>query len=228
MEKYAGRPAGAPFSAGVAAEPRYRIVRAIVPRKTPLADGFRLIEETLFAAGRPLAALCATELRIPAPMTRQGFTEFNRGYIEQLERWALPLHGHSPVARTNVAPELDPPSQPCLHAFCYTVEGDHHRPTFVISGSPEAPATEGGLAGYWTDMLKTMDERIAALELKWADATETQFYGPRAAHELFGKQELVRFEDMTRPGLRWVFSLPPIDDLNLEVDVRALASESWL
>jgi hypothetical protein len=38
----------------------------------------------------------------------------------------------------------------------------------------------------------------------------------------------VRFEDMTRPGLRWVFSLPPIDDLNLEVDVRAIASESWL
>ncbi len=219
---------GAPFSAGVAAEPGHKFVRVLAPRETPLADGFRLVEQTLDAAGRPLAALCATELRVPAPMTRQGFTDFNRGYIDQLERWGLPLDGHSPVARTNVAPELDPPSQACMHAFCYTVQGDHHRPTFVISGSPEAPGTEGGLAGFWADMLKTMDERIAALGLTWADATETQFYGPRAAFELFGKQELARFEDITRPGLRWVFSLPPIDDLNLEVDVRGIASESWL
>jgi hypothetical protein len=217
-----------PFSAGVAAEPGFEIVRLIAPRYTPLVEGFRLVERTLSAAGRPPAALCAMELRVPKPMSRAGFDDFNRGYVAQHERWGLRVDGHMAPARTNVAPEIDPPVEPSLHAFCYTIEGRAPRSTFVISGVPEPPGTKGGLAGYWKAILGTIDANMTALAIDWGEVTETQIYCTRADHELFGEGGLPRFGELVRPGLRWFLSRPPIDDLNLEIDVRGLASESWL
>ena len=219
--------ADGPFSDGVAAEPGHRIVRVHAPHATPLTDGFRLVEATLAALGRPMAALCAMELRIPRPLTRNEFEDFNRPYVAQHDRWGLRVEGHVPTARTNVAPEIDPPIQPVLHAFCHTIEGQGPRATFVISGAPEAPGTEGGLAGYWSSMAGTMHERMSALGVTWDDATESQFYGSRMDHELFAAQGLPRFAEMARPGLRWFFSRPPVDTLKLEVDVRGLAEERW-
>jgi len=66
---------------------------------------------------------------------------------------------------------------------------------------------------------------MSALGVTWDDATESQFYGSRADHHLFAAQDLPRFAEMARPGLRWFFSRPPVDTLNLEVDVRGLAEE---
>ncbi len=80
-------PTDGPFSAGVAADPGFQIVRVYPSRYTPLEEGFQVVEETLAAAGRPLNALCAMELRIPKPLTREGFDRFNRGYVEQHEKW---------------------------------------------------------------------------------------------------------------------------------------------
>jgi len=216
-----------PFSAGVAAEPGYAIVRLIAPRYTPLAEGFRLVERTLEVAGRTPAALCAMELRVPKPMSRAGFEEFNRGYVAQHERWGLRVDGHMASARTNVAPEVDPPGEPSLHAFCYTIDGKAPRNTFVISGVAEPPGTKGGPTAFWKVIVETIDANMAALEVAWADVTEAQIYGTRADHELFGEGGLLRFGELVRPGLRWFFSRPPIDDLNLEIDVRGLASEAW-
>ena len=221
-------PIDAPFSAGVAAERGYQIVRAHAPRHTPLAEGFRMVEKTLEAEGRPMAALCAMELRVAKPLSLEAFEEFNVGYLAQLDRWGLAVDGRQPAARTNVAPEIEPPTQAGLHAFCYTVEGERERDTFVISGTPEPPGTEGGLPAFWAAIANAMEERMTALGVKWADATETQFYGARADHELFAAQGLLRFEELVRPGLRWFFARPPVDFLNLEIDVRGLARESWL
>lgn len=221
-------PTDGPFSAGVAADPGFKIVRVSLPHHTPLTQGFRIVEEVLEAEGRPQAALCAMELRIPKPLGRQGFDEFNVGYVAQLRRWGLTVDGRQPAARTNVAPEIEPPEQPTLHGFCYTVEGVSGRATFVISGAPEPPGTQGGLPAFWGAIAKTLEERMTALGVEWSDATETQFYGTRADHELFTAQGLACFEELVRPGLRWFFARPPIDFLNLEIDVRGLARESWL
>lgn len=221
-------PTDGPFSNGVVAEAGHQIVRARLPFHTPLEQGFRLVEETIQGAGRPMAALCAMELRIPQPLSRSGFDEFNRGYIGQHVRWGLRVDGHVPSARTNVAPELEPPTEPCLHAFCHTVPGDAPRPTFVVSGVPEPPGTEGGVSAFWTAIVETIEERMSGLGVSWADATESQIYGTRADHELFSSSHLTRFEELVRPGLRWFFSRPPIDDLKLEIDVRGLARESWI
>ena len=221
-------PTDGPFSDGVVAEPGHEIVRVRAPFHTPLEDGFRLVEKTLQAADRPMAALCAMELRIPKPLSRKGFDDFNRGYVAQHERWGVLVEGHVPSARTNVAPEFEPPSEACLHAFCFTVRGDAPQKTFVVSGVPEPPGTEGGLKAYWTSIVQTIERRMADLGVSWSEATESQIYGTRADHELFAAGGLPRFDELVRPGLRWFFSRPPIDDLKLEIDVRGLAHESWI
>ena len=41
------------------------------------------------AAGRPLTALCACELRSPAPFTEAGFRAFNKVYVGTLAAWGL-------------------------------------------------------------------------------------------------------------------------------------------
>jgi len=44
----------------------------------PLMKGFARIEAIITAAGRPLTAFCACELRSPGQFTEQGFREFKR------------------------------------------------------------------------------------------------------------------------------------------------------
>jgi hypothetical protein len=221
-------PVDGPFSAGVAAEPGFGIVRAHAPHHTPLAKGFSLIEGVLRDSGRPLGALCALELRVPKPFDRAEWTEFNAGYVAQWERWKATVDGRVPGARTNVAPEFDPPTEPCLHAFCYTVQADTESKDFVISGTAEPEGTPGGLPAYWTVIVKELETRMAALGVAWDGATETQFYATRSDHELFAAQGLPRFAELVRPGLRWFFSRPPIDTLKIEVDVRRLSQEIWV
>ena len=73
------------YSGGVAAEPGFRIERVRFKNFVSLAEGFRLIEETLKAAGRPLSAFCACELRSPKPFDEAGFEAFNKEYVGTLE-----------------------------------------------------------------------------------------------------------------------------------------------
>jgi hypothetical protein len=92
------------YSAGVAALPGYRIVRMQFRRPVALDEGFRRIEQTIRAAGRPLTAFCACELRSPAPFTEGGFAAFNKIYVGTLERWRIFDGTTNPVARSNVCP----------------------------------------------------------------------------------------------------------------------------
>ena len=79
-------PAVFQYSSGVAALSGYRIERVRLNEPVPLKHGFDLIRDTLTKAGRPLAALCACELRSPAPFTPQGFYDFNKIYVETLKQ----------------------------------------------------------------------------------------------------------------------------------------------
>jgi hypothetical protein len=224
---FAFLPSDGPFSDGVVASAGFRIVRARVPVGTALTDGYRLVERTLREAGRPVAALCAMELRIPRPLTRAGFAEFNDAYVAQMRAWDVLVDRRVPAARTNVAPELSPPSEPCLHAFCYTVAGEASRRTFVVSGVPERAGLGGGPEAWWKDIVATIETRMAALGVEWADVTETQLYAPGSDHGVFASS-LPRLAELSRPGIRWFLSRPPIDDLRMEIDVRALAGDTSL
>src|SRR3982751_2815239 len=140
---YSFLPGIAPYSAGVLAEPGFEIVHVRFTRYVPLKAGFDAIEAALEKAGRPLQALCGLELRSPKPFTFSGFSEFNASYVDVLRRWQILLGDVNPVARTHVAPAVNPPLQPSLYAFSYTIPSAQTRRTFVVAGAGELP--EGSL-----------------------------------------------------------------------------------
>lgn len=113
-------PGIAPYSCGVVAAPGFEIVHVTLARPVPYRVGFARIEQFLSDAKRPRASLCAIELRSPRPFTFAGFAKFNAEYAAILQEWGLFVDEKNPVARTNVAPELHPPTEPVLYGFSYT------------------------------------------------------------------------------------------------------------
>jgi len=227
------------YSAGVAAEPGFEIERARCQRPVPLAEGFRAIAAHLVDMARPLAALCACELRSPAPFTEEGFLAFNRVYVGTLEQWGIYRDGANPVARSNVCPEIDPPAVPSFYAFAYTVPAQSGaRPSFHIAGSGEAPegkdnyrdhiirrgdTSADGLREKARCVLGEMERRMHALGFGWHQATATQLYTVYDAYPLLA-DELVR-RGATPAGLTWHFARPPVVGLDYEMDVRGTSRE---
>ncbi len=227
------------YSGGVAAEPGFSIERARFARPLPIIEGFRAIEAHLGALNRPLTSLCACELRSPAPFTEQGFIDFNRVYVGTLERWGIFKDDENPVARSNVCPEVNPPSEPCFEAFSYTVPAPADAgPSFVIAGSAEAPEGPGGyeqrilrrgdlsaeaLREKAQYVLGAMETRMIALGMDWTKATTTQVY---TIHDLypFLADEIAKRGAMPA-GLTWYYARPPVEELEYEMDVRGVATE---
>ena len=133
----------APYSAGVVADAGFEIVHVRFRRYVPLRPGFDAVEGHLKRAGRPLQAMCGMELRSPKPFSFTGFNQFNAAYIDVLKKWNIHSDGMNPVARTNIAPEVNPPGEPSLYGFSYTVPSKATRKTFVVAGAGELP--EGSL-----------------------------------------------------------------------------------
>jgi len=227
------------YSSGVAAEAGFAIERARLVRPVALADGFALVERHLAALGRPTTAFCACELRSPRPFTDAGFVAFNRDYVKTLERWGLYRDEVNPVARTNVCPEVEPPAEPVLHAFSYTVPArGAARPSFVVAGSGETREGTGpyrdrvvafgdvspaGMRAKIRHVMDEMERRLEALGFGWTDALATNAYsvqdlGPHLADEFVRR-------GAAREGLTWHYSRPPVDGLEFEMDVRAPARE---
>ena len=227
------------YSSGVAAEPGFALERARFARPLPLVQGFAAVEAHLAALGRPLASFAACELRSPAPMSEQGFRDFNLDYVRTLERWGIYKDGVNPVARTNVCPAYTPPDQPLLYAFSYTVPASEAgRRSFVIAGGGEARNGPGSLAertvraGATTPeamrekvrfVLQEMEARLSALGFSWRDATVTQAYTVQDIGAWVGSEVAAR--GAAEGGLVWHFARPPIIGLEYEMDVRGVARE---
>jgi hypothetical protein len=227
------------YSAGVAAEPGFEIERARFQCPVPLAEGFRAIAAHLLGIARPLAALCACELRSPAPFAEEAFLAFNRGYVGTLEQWGIYRDGANPVARSNVCPEIDPPSVPSFYAFAYTIPArSGARPSFHIAGSGEAPEGKGnyqdhiirrgdtsadGLREKARYVLGEMGRRMGALGFGWHQVTATQLYTVYDVYP-FLADDLVR-RGATPAGLTWHLARPPVVGLDYEMDARGLARE---
>ena len=229
------------YSAGAAAEPGFEIVRARFARPLPLVEGFRAIEAHLAGAGRPLAAFCACELRSPRPFTEHGFIDFNRAYVQTLERWGLYRDGRNPVARTNVCPAHQPPAEPSFHAFSYTAPASAARGSFIVAGSGEAPEGKGnyrdhvirpgdvsvdGLREKMRYVLGEMENRLKALGFGWADAFSTQMYTVRDVGALVDQEIYAR--GAAPGGLSWHFCRPPVEGLDYEMDVIGPARQLLL
>jgi hypothetical protein len=226
------------YSAGVAAQPGYRIVRVRFRKPVPLAAGFERIEQIVTAASRPLTAFCACELRSPAPFTEAGFTAFNKIYVGTLERWKIFDGKTNPVARSNVCPAIDPPAEPSFYAFSYTERGPNAEPSFIIAGSGEAPEGRGnyrdhivrlgdvtpeGLREKARFVLGEMERRMGVLGFSWADTTAVQLYCIHDIHPFLGDEVVKR--GAARNGLTWHYNRPPVVDLEYEMDCRGVLDE---
>jgi hypothetical protein len=229
------------FSGGVAAEPGFGIERAFFPEPLALADGFDAVEAHLTAIGRPTTALCACELRSPKPFTEQGFVDFNKVYVQTLERFGIFRDGVNPVARTNVCPRSDKPSEPSIYAFCYTVPSEAPTTTFVVSGGAEA--AEGAedyqnsivrlgdtsIEGLQDKLRYVRDEqahRLDALGLEWRQATDVRLYTLHDVGPLLQSELLHR--DIGRHGLKWYDASPPVQDCEYEMDARTVMRDIQL
>src|SRR6476646_7427139 len=200
-------PAVFQYSSGVAADPGFEIERVRFDHPVALAEGFGRIAKYVQAAGRPLTSFCACELRSPAAFTDEGFRNFNLHYVKTLGEWGIYDGKTNPVARSNVCPEIDPPTEPSFYAFSFTIESPHTRPTFVIAGSgevaeglPESYADRAVRKGQTTPdairekarfVLAEMERRRGLLDSGWADTTLVQIY---TVHDLypFLADEIVR------------------------------------
>jgi hypothetical protein len=232
---YAFIPGVFQYSGGVRALPGFRIERVRFSRIMPLAEGFRLAAQIISAAGRPLHAFCACELRSPAPFSEGGFRAFNQAYVEGLKPFGLPgPDGVNPVARSNLCPEVNPPSEPGFHAFCFTRESDGGaNKDFVVSGSGEVPEGRAnycdhivrrgdlsfeGIRAKAQFVLREMERRMALLGFGWSDASAVQVYTVHDFHPLM--IEDIMHSGAGRQGVVWHFDRPPVVDIEFEMDCR--------
>jgi len=227
-----------PYSQGVVAARGFTIERLRFARPVPVSEGFRRIAAHLKSLGRPKTAFCACELRSPRPFSFSGFGEFNQGYVAVLKDWGLFRNGLNAVARSNVAPELDPPAEPGFHAFGYTVPAPGAAPGYVVAGSGEWPeggrfpedivargdVSAGGLRTKAEWVIAMMRARLAGLGARAEDATITQVYTVHGIHAL-----LPEIAALTpQASVTWHYCRPPIEGLDYEMDLRAVSCERVL
>jgi len=230
-------PAAQQYSAGVRAESHHQLRRVQLDTPLPLDAGLDLARRQLAAHGVPPTGLCAVELRSPAAMTEAQFASLNREYRDQVDRLGALIGSANPVARTNVCPLEGAPSVPGVHAFTFVVprEGDV-LPTFVISGSAEAPegtdsyaehavapgdTTGPGLAAKADWVLGEMERRLGAAGLRWSDCSEVNVY---TRHR--DRRTAASVAERVGPGprVRWHSATPPVQGLDFEMDCRTVVT----
>ncbi|UFS76711.1 hypothetical protein LPB73_04770 [Tardiphaga sp. 37S4] len=235
---YRYMPGVSQYSCGVGALPGFALERVRFSKVVPLKEGFAKVAEIIKAAGRPLTAFAACELRSPAPFTEQGFIDFNEIYIKTLEDWGIMKDRVNPIARSNVCPKIDPPSEPGFHAFSFTTVAPNAPASFVIAGSGEAAEGKGdyrdntvrlgdispsGMLEKAKYVLDEMERRMSAFSGTWDQTTGAQLYTVRDVYALL-ESELGR-RGVFRNGLTWHFNRPPVVDLEYEMDCRRVHVE---
>ena len=236
---------GAAFSSAVIADEGYAIVHATFLNPLPVAAGFDFIAEHLKQEGRPTQAVCGIELRSPRVLTSEEFGQFNAGvYRPALEKHDLLVDDVSPMTRSNLAPEINPPAQAVLYAFSYTVpltvqDTARH---FVLagaadeSGDPADPhrairageTSDDAMREKATFVMTTLSKRLAEFNLKLEDSTVLNMY---TVHNIFSYLPDVLVQAMGSAGLRgvhWYYTRPPVAGLEVELDARRALREIFI
>jgi hypothetical protein len=229
-----------PYSCGVVADPGYEIVHVTLAEPLPWRAGFERVDAHLAQEGRDRYALCAMELRSPKPFTMQGFIDFNRQYCAVLQEWDLYLDDLNPLARTNVAPVHDPPSEPSLHAFSHVVPNpDIDRKTLIVAGAGElregalveegiirpgdtSPESMRDKAAY---VMQVMEERLLGLGGTWDLVDAVDVYTIYPLKDILADILLPPMGKARRHGVRWHYTQPPIVDIDFEMDLHGVVSE---
>jgi hypothetical protein len=230
---------GGPFSSGCAAQPGFEIVHVAVHPFVPLAEGFEMVEAHLKENRRSIDAVCGMHLRIPQALTMKGFEEFNRPYIERLKSWGFEVEGANPVARTNVALEVNPVREAMLAGFYYTDNSDRQTATYVLSGAAEMRVGEGGrrelvAAGDTSAegirrklecVIEGLNGHLRELEMSWDQATTVNLYTVHEVHHVISSMLLPAIGLAAQVGVNWHYSRPPVIGLEVEIDAHAVRRE---
>lgn len=228
-----------PYSRGAVADAGFEVVHAVLRRPLPWREGFARVDRHLAEAGRQRQALCGVELRSPAPFTRAGFAEFNRGYCALLEEWDLLVEGRNPVARTNVAPAIAPPAEPALFGFSYTRPTSGTERTFVVAGAGElrggpletaavvrpGDRSPEGMREKTAYVMRAMSRRLEGLGAGWDEVTCVDLYTAEPVRDLLAAVILAPLGANGIHGVHWYPSRPPIDELDFEMDTRGVRTE---
>lgn len=236
------------YSAGVAAQPGFKLEQVRFKTPIPLGQAFDIAESHLVMLGRPLTAFAHCELRSPGQFDDHGFIQFNKKYVETLERWGLyksqvgnagPIN---PVARTNVCPEYFAPKEVSMLAFTYTIPCDVSAASnFVLSGGGDARSgpepysqriiapgdqSPSGLLLKIEFVIQEMQRRLESLGFRWGDVACTQAY---SVHNIGGLVEsLLASRGYISQGLNWHFARPPVQGLDFEMDLRGAINQFYL
>ena len=233
----------APYSCGVRAMPGFEIIRVEMSIPTVLDEqAFDRISEYLINHDRTIHALCAMELRIPKPLSFDGFAAFNKGYQDMLAERGLLLGDVNPIARTNISPSEYQIAQPSIYAFSYTipVKDDSLGPTFIVAGAGDlADQTDLSVSAIVRPgetsaearrekikvVMDVMADRLTGLKTGWENVTSTSIYttipmGPLIVDSVLGPSGSPALK-----GVVWYYSNPPIQGLDYEMDVRGVRKE---
>lgn len=221
----------APFSSGVRALPGYEILHATFQLPLPFRAGFDAAARHLETVGRPRTALCAVEVRVPRPLTMDEFTAFNTDYRALLGEWDVVVDGQIPIARSNVAPLGNRPSEILLYGFSYTVPTQLSGPTFFVSAAPEkadmrpGETTPDAVREKAASAMQAMRSGLAALEMDWSAVTALGIYTHHDVHAFLESEILAAMGPAAVHGIHWYYGPPPIIGLEIEIDVRAIRQE---
>lgn len=213
---------GRPFSSGIVADAGFDLVHAVFFRPVPLAAGLDAARQHVESSGRPATALAAFELRIPEPLSREGFDAFNEPYVERMAALGLRSGDHWVSARTNVSPTTAPVAEPSLYAFTYTVPGGSRpQPAFRLSGATET-RTDGTAADRLRSIVDALARPMSELGVSWEAATAINVYGASIAA---ADEVASAFGAAALQGITWFPSRPPLRDFEFEIDARGVATE---
>ena len=144
------------------------------------------------------------------------------------------------MARTNVAPEVDPPAEPVLYGFSYSRPCDPSLPpTFVVAGAGELPEgvlspeaiVRGGetsaeaVAAKARFVMDLMEARLHGLGAGWPEVTAIDLYTVHPIDRLLPEVILRRVGPAAVHGVRWFYSRPPIVGIEFEMDLRGVRAE---
>jgi hypothetical protein len=225
-----------PFSSAVVALDGFAFTRVRFRTPQPLAEGLRFAAAYLAEQGRPAASFAACEIRSPAALSMADFGKFNGQYVELLRSNGFGAQDAFPIARSNMAPSIDPPKSNTLFAFTFAtpVISSSGATDFVISGKPENTSMEpsgvvasgdtspAGMTAKAQHVIDELKLRVTELGARWSDITGSQIYTVESLDPVL---KLLGASGLAAHGLSLFPGRPPVLGLDFEMDVRSISLE---
>jgi hypothetical protein len=232
------------YCTGSVADKGYSMANATFRDPLPLAKGFAAIQKHLQGIGRPMAALAGLQLRMAKPLSFDGFGTLSDQYVKLLDKYGIRVGEKASTTRTNVTIDRADiaPKVPSIYAFTYTVPGARSsgRKSFIGSGNGEVKGNSrkdiialgktnaNGMRAKAEYVMGQINAQLSDLGVSWSDVNNTSLYTVRTVDSYIEDAILGAMGPAARYGVHWMFTRPPIDEIEFEIDVRGTSQELFL